>query len=222
MAKLIQLLVVDAPISSVVPFIHHQHLLDICSSVINGGTEDNNFQKMKQYGFQLHNTLQIAITNGFGITCAKFYQYLVDQVVKVHAHDRCEPKQHVITDSYNPETGVAYYFTPHGNQIHRHPAFCINQFSNTYDDDSISDQRCCKKFPSVSYGGFCYIFLWFCPIHGHFYRFHLISGAEGRKDPFPSLYKYKPTAPQELFSDFACQLNEYCLNRVPEYFRNTR
>ena len=47
MAKLIQLLVGDAPISSVVPFMYHHHLLDICSSVINGGTEYNNLQKMK-------------------------------------------------------------------------------------------------------------------------------------------------------------------------------
>ena len=127
-------------------------------------------------------------------------------MVKVHEHDKCEPKQDVITDSYNPETGVAYNFTPHGNQVHKQPVFCINQFSNTYDDDSISDQRCCKKFPSVSYGGFCYIFLWFCPLHGHCYGFHLISGAEGRKNPFSSLYKYKSMAPQELFYDFACQL----------------
>lgn len=119
MAKSIQLLAGDAPIPSVVPFMYHHHLLDICSSVINGDTEHNNLQKMKQYGFQLDNTLQIAITNGFGITCAKFYQYLVDQVAKVHAHDRYEPKQYVITDSYNPETGVAYYFTPHGIQVHK-------------------------------------------------------------------------------------------------------
>ena len=92
MAKLIQLLVGDAPISSVVPFMYHHHHLDICSSVIKSDTEHNNLQKMIQYGIKLHITLQIAITNGFGITCAKFYQYLLDQVVKVHAHDRCEPK----------------------------------------------------------------------------------------------------------------------------------
>ena len=44
---------------------------------------------------------------------------------------------------------------------------------------------------------------------------------EGRKDPFSSLYKYKPTAPDELFYDFECQLNEYCLNRTPHFFRCT-
>ena len=72
MAKLIQLLVGDAPISSVVPFMYHHHLLDICSPVINGGTEHKNLQKMKQYGFQLHNTLQIAITNAFELHVQSF------------------------------------------------------------------------------------------------------------------------------------------------------
>ena len=66
-----------------------------------------------------------------------------------------------------------------------------------------------KKIPSVSYGGFCYVLV-VCPVHGHCYGFHIISGGEGRKDPFSSLYKYKLTAPDELFYDFACQLKEYC------------
>ena len=66
------------------------------------------------------------------------------------------------------------------------------------------------------------MFLWFCPIHGHSYGFDLIAGGEGRKDPFSSLFKYKPTAPDEIFYDNACQLNEYCLNREPGYFLSTR
>ena len=58
-----------------------------------------------------------------------------------------------------------------------------------------------------------------CPVHGHCYGFHIISGDDGRKDPFSSLYKYKPTVFDEIFYDFTCQLNEYCLNRAPHYFR---
>ncbi len=58
----------------------------------------------------------------------------------------------------------------------------------------------------------------FCPVHGHVYGFHLIYGGEGRKDPFAAIYKYKPTPPEEVFYDFACNLNEYCLNREPRFF----
>ena len=66
------------------------------------------------------------------------------------------------------------------------------------------------------------IFLWFCPVHGHSYGFHLISGGEGRKDPFCSLFKYCQTMPEHIYYDFACQLSEYCLNREPELFKSTR
>ena len=66
------------------------------------------------------------------------------------------------------------------------------------------------------------MFLFFCPIHGHTYGFHLISGGEGRKDPFAALYKYTEVPPEELFYDFACGLSEYSLTREPKFFRNTR
>ena len=127
-----------------------------------------------------------------------------------------EPQE--ITNSYNPEWGVAYYFTPHANQIRKQPVYCIDQAKKIYDDVPCVDEICRKKFPSVSYGGFGYIFLWFCPIHGHCYGFHLISGGEGRKDPFSSLFKHLPKAPTDIFYDFACQLSDYCLNREPQYF----
>ena len=66
------------------------------------------------------------------------------------------------------------------------------------------------------------LFLCFCSIYGHCYGFHLIAGGEGRKHPFSSLVEYSSTAPAEFFYDFACQLSEYCLNREPQYFLNTR
>ena len=98
---------------------------------------------------------------------------------------------------------------------------CHQPCKRTYDNNTEVDDKCCKNFPSVSYSGFCYMFLWFCPVHGHCYVFHLISDDEGRKDPFSSLYKYKPIAPDELFYNFACQLSEYCFNSALQYFRCT-
>ena len=66
------------------------------------------------------------------------------------------------------------------------------------------------------------MFVYFCPIHGHSYGFHLINGSEGRKDPFGALYKYKENMPKHLFYDFACQMSEYCLNREPQLFLHTK
>ena len=91
-----------------------------------------------------------------------------------------------------------------------------------FDDRPEVDDPCNKMFPKVSKSGFGYMFLWFCPIHGHFYGFHLISGGEGRKDPFASLYKYCSEMPDHIYYNFACQLSEYFLNREPELFKNTR
>ena len=66
------------------------------------------------------------------------------------------------------------------------------------------------------------MFLWFCPMHGHSYGFHIIESGEGRKDVFSSLYKYIETPPKHIFYDNACQLNEYCLNREPDFFLDTQ
>ena len=91
-----------------------------------------------------------------------------------------------------------------------------------FNDFSEVDQACRKMFPRMSRSGFGYLFLWFCPVHGHSYGFHLISGGESRKDPFCSLFKYCQTMPEHMYYDFACQLSEYCLNREPELFKSTR
>ena len=56
---------------------------------------------MKVCKSHLSNTLKVSITHGFGTECANFYKYLMDQVFKVHANDRTEPQQHVISNSYN-------------------------------------------------------------------------------------------------------------------------
>ena len=172
-----------------------------------------------EFTFQIFLRYQSHIV--FGVTCARFLEYLVDKVQGVHSNDRTEPQEQIMPGTCNLENGIAYYFKTHSCQVCKHPDFAINPVSRTYDNDPVVDDKCCKKFPSVSYGGFWYMFLWFCPMYGHCYGLHLISCGEGRKDPFSSLLKYKSTAPDELLYDFACQLNEYCLHRAPHYFRCT-
>jgi hypothetical protein len=58
------------------------------------------------------------------------------------------------------------------------------------------------------------MFLWFCPVHGHCYGFHLVPSSEG-KDHFYSLYKYLSEPPEDVFYDLAYSLGEYNLN-MPE------
>ena len=79
-----------------------------------------------------------------------------------------------------------------------------------------------QNYPSVSFEGVGYLFLWFCPVHGHSYGFHLIAGG---RDAKILLVLYSSTwrkAPKHIYYDNACQLSEYCLNREPEFFKHTR
>lgn len=93
-------------------------------------------------------------------------------------------------------------------------------YSETIDDKPDDGEEVCEKYFKKGYG-WSYCFLFFCPKHGHCYGFHIISGAEGRKDPFYALMKYLPVAPRIIFYDNACQLSEYALNREPGHFLKT-
>ena len=79
-----------------------------------------------------------------------------------------------------------------------------------------------KKFQQVSKRGVSYLFLWFCSWHGHYWSFHVIPGAEGRKEPAASLYMHNEKAPDVIMYDFCCGLSEYVHNRESGFFKNTR
>ena len=222
MAQFLLLLVGDAAMSLVLPHRYHKHILDTCSSIRKKEPFQTRLQEMKEYGVELSNLLHKSTVYTFEENCTTFVEYLVHKIEEIHQKDKRVPPITVMEESYNPEKGTCYYFTQHGNQIRKQPKYNINPSNKNYDNTPTVDDICRKKFPSVSYGGFGYIFLWFCPIHGHCYGFHLIQGGEGRKDPFSSLFKYLPCAPEEIFYDFACGLSEYILNREPQYFLETR
>ena len=146
---------------------------------------------------------------------ALFVQQLIAHVEELHNSDHVSYTNMDIPATYNPPGGTAYYFTQSGCQVRRLPTYKMLSGKK-------SEPVCTKLFPQVSYGGFGYLMAFFCPLHGHCYGFHLISGGEGRKDVFSALWKFKPSAPEHLFYDFACQLQHYCLNREPNLFLRTR
>lgn len=95
----------------------------------------------------------------------------------------------------------------------------VSNSANSDEQDGYGAEPCTKIFKKGR--GWSYCFIFFCPKHGHSYGFHIVSGAEGRRDPFYALMKYLPKAPRIIFYDFACQFSEYCLNREPGYFGRT-
>jgi hypothetical protein len=225
MAKLLLLLACDAATSSVVPFCSHVLLTEVCNTINNHGygTAVSLLKDLRKYSVEFSQLLTVCQTHSLHCQslCVDFAMFLMEHVKEIHRDDHVAPPAIPIPGTYNPASGVAYYFTEHGQQIRTQPRYDISGSAN-YDDRPQVDEGCNKLFPRASLGGYGYVFLWFCPIHGHSYGFHLIDGSEGRKDPFSSLFKYCERAPEEIFFDFACQLSEYCLNREPDFYLLTR
>ena len=133
-----------------------------------------------------------------------------------HSNDREIPDLSRILQHYNPELiACAYYFTSHGGRIRDLQSYDIAKTKPDIHD-------CCKSFPEAARSGTTYLFLWFDPLHGHCYGFHIITMSEGRKDPFASALLYLENHPIEVFYDFSCQLEEYDLNREPMFWRGCR
>ncbi len=220
-AKLLKLLLkTSAAISNVMPFRFHQELKD-CFDAVEASSPDleAKFKGLRFFAMEIVNLLKASMASDCSSLVLRFLRELLDQVIEVHSQDRDTAPACPIPHSYNPPSGTAYYFTEHGDKLREQPCYLINDDT---DQNNSKVETCTKIFPKVSSGGFGYMFLFFCPIHGHCYGFHLVDGAEGRKDPFSALYKYKPNPPEELFYDFACQMNEYCLNREPKFYRMMR
>ena len=183
---------------------------------------------MRKYNPHISDLFWIAPEVGKVKEVIDFLRYLIDKVESIHYTHPNPTEAQEMLDTYDPRTGVACYFNESGNQMHELPIYQADidghkyKKDKTHADETLDEGECRKKYPLVSFGGYSYILLWFCPLHGHCYGFHLIDGAEGRKDPFCSLVKYMEEMPEELFYDFACSLSEYCLNREPQLFKNTR
>lgn len=220
--KLLKLLLKQfSAVSCVVPFTYADHLISMCEELDRGVENvDAGIARAREYCLEIADLIQLGIVHNLTPVVTKFLLELANFVKKIHSQDRPPPPPQPIPGTYNPPAGCAYYFTPHGSQVRKMPHY---KEEKTVPEDFDPEEPVCKKdFPLVSYKGFGYIFLFFCPYHGHSYGFHIIQGGEGRKDPFSAIFKYKPTPPQELYYDFACQLTEYCLNREPGFWRCVR
>ena len=151
-------------------------------------------------------------------------QYCCELVLEIHKSDVSKNEMVIESKTYNPAMlGRAYYFTEHGCQVCKVREFSIDRdrekdvrFDNTFWN------LCFKKFPQVSKEDVSYLFLWFCPQHGHCYGSHVIPGGEGRKDPAASLYTHIVKAPDVIMYDFCCSLSKYVHKRESGFFKNTR
>ena len=140
----------------------------------------------------------------------------------MHKHDVVPDKPEPMMNTYNPaKFGHVYYFHKHGCQVRKIRGFTADKTSVNNNFYDIPSSVCNKSFPQVSKKVTLYLFLWFCPIHGNCYWYHIIPVSESRKDPTASLYTPLEKAPENVLYDFACSLSEFTHNRQSGYFKNT-
>lgn len=227
LARLLKMMSGDAALSSVIPFMSH-NLIEECMEDMeaNGHVADAKLTELENFIMEISQLMLVSNDYGCSNEMFAFFRELLDRVKRIHNRNRPPPDVEELAGTYDPRTGIAYYFSESGNQLRKMPVYSVSGKCDTCgkgDNAAMPDiDKCSKYYPRSNLGGFGYIFLWFCPIHGHSYGFHCINGGEGRKDVFSSLYKYLEKQPDHVFYDFACQLHEYCLNREPELFKNTR
>lgn len=224
LAQFLYLVSSNAALSSVLPIVHLDFIEEFCASVETKSLTESQMHSMKKVCVELGALLEECSRENLQVQqiCVAFVRHMLSRVRLTQHLNRTSPYQDPspIPGTYNPPSGTCYYFNPTGEQLRRQPKY--NMAGKEQGDNEPTDEDCEKMFPRSSKGGFGYLFLWFCGLHGHCYGFHLIKGGEGRKDPFSSLFKYLETAPDHIYYDFACQFNEYCLNREPGYFGSAR
>ena len=225
LAILFKILSSNHSLSSVLPFRYLQDFqLTLTALRLNPNLNNAEINKVAVFSPEIKDVLLNAKGTPVMNDAIAFFEHLIERVEAIF-HDCKEPDAiNPKHDSYNPSKfGRAYYFTPHGQQIRDIPVYTMGSSGNYDDEPARADERCNKKYPEVGRRGTTYLFLWFDPQHyGHCYGYHMIPGSEGRKDPACSAYAFMESAPLEMFYDFSCQLEEYCLNREPGFWKRTR
>ena len=214
----------DAAVVAILPYRHLDSIITILQRDLSHN--DENVRELYQLvGIEIYKLVNCSIGTQWHSYVKEFLLNVCDELqwkFSASNDDGCDEDDDEPCKPYDPQSGVASYFSREGNQVRTLPKYTMNERENTNDRAGSKTTECSKKYPMVTRGGYSNIFLFLCPVHGHCYGFHIIPGSEGRKDPFAALPKYKQDPPEHLFYDFACQFSEYALNRCEHYFKNCR
>jgi hypothetical protein len=121
--------------------------------------------------------------------------------------------------AYNPEiTGTAYYTTKDGGQYRKWHNYKADKAAPGDEGDGFGCRKCFGAPGKKNTAG---VWIFVCVLHGWALGFHIMTSAEGRKDPVAACYAYQKEAPNHFFTDFACQSLDYAMHRVPEFYLDT-
>ena len=75
-----------------------------------------------------------------------------------------------------------------------------------------------KQFSDGIKTSVCGLFLIMCAMCNMVKGWHFMPTPEGRRDLYAAVYQYFRLPPLRIFYDFSCGAEEYCKNRIPNFF----
>ena len=121
----------------------------------------------------------------------------------------------------NPaETGQRYFFSADGKPV-RASWPLPKELVDRVNHEETSSSGCTKKrFGVMGHRQRAGLWIAVCMDHETIIGFHIMPGAEGKRDFLFPMYKNKEAPPEQIWVDFGCGCSEMALNYVPEYFKD--
>ena len=122
----------------------------------------------------------------------------------------------------NPATsGQRYFLSEDGKPVRASwplPAELVDHHTH----EEFSTSGCSKKrFGIIGHRQRSGLWILVCMRHESIIGFHIMPGAEGKRDLLYPLYKYKEDPPKQIWVDFGCGCNEMALNYLAEHYGDT-
>ena len=147
----------DPPVESVVPFTAHADIITACVQMQANNYNAQLLDALRKHCVEIVKLLHYSWSNGTLQTVTKFIQHLVELVIEVHANDlHPVSTSNQCLEHTDPPNGVAYYFSPNGEQLRKLPkAIKLQKQSKTanFDDNPLVDNTDAQRtYPGVSHG----------------------------------------------------------------------
>ena len=72
---------------------------------------------MRRYNTQISDLIVLSVKNTCTQVLAPFFRYLIEKVESIHYGDLNPTLVEEMEGTYDPHSGVVYYFTASGNQL---------------------------------------------------------------------------------------------------------
>lgn len=120
----------QAALLNFLPFKDHTWLIEAFEGLKLQTISDSNRHdimcKLEEFRVQFARIMATAHRHQRIEEVSNFFLYLIEETIKTHEFDNVDlPDNPSLVDKYDPASGIAYYFTPHGGQVRKTPNYSI-------------------------------------------------------------------------------------------------